>query len=96
MKEFFGFFLMTDSADRGWEVFALMALGILAAVLFTFLEYRFPQRAFLFVAANAMVTVVLFGVFLMIGAGLSELLLCLLFLLFVRLLFVFGKERGKS
>ncbi len=96
MAEFLDFFLAAQSGDAFLKVLIAIAAGLLLAVLFTFSEYRAKTVAWLFVMANAFLAAVLAAVLLVLGAGLSELLLGLLGLLLVRVLFIFAKERDKT
>ncbi len=94
MKEFWTFFL-GGNEDLALTLLLLLA-GLLASVLFTYFEYRIQKAAWLFIAANALTASALAIAFLVLGVSLSVLLAAFLLMLFVRVIFIYRKERDAS
>ncbi len=97
MNNFFNFFFTTSDGSGKELITALIVClaGVLAALVFTFFEYRAKKFVWLFIAANAVSVAAVTAVLLFIGASLSELLLALMLMLLVRVTFVFAKERDR-
>ena len=89
------FLLATDSAANFPKVLVFMILFLAGAVILGFLEYKL-RRKWIWITANALLCAFAVVVFLISGAGLSEVLLYLLAFLFVRLCFVMWEGRNKT
>ena len=88
------FLLTADSGENFPKVLLFMLIFLAAAVLLTFLEHRLRAK-WVWIALNAVLLTAASALFLVLGAGLSELLLFLLLFLLVRLVFVYFEGRGK-
>lgn len=91
---FWDFLLTADSGENFPKVLLFMLVCLAVAVLLTFLEHRLRTK-WVFVALHAVLITVSAFLFMTLGAGLSEMLVFLLFYLLVRLCFVFFEGRGK-
>lgn len=89
------FLLTAESGENFPKVLLLMLIFLAAAVLLAFLEHRFRTK-WVWIALDAILVTAASGVFMALGAGLSELLLFLLLFLLVRLCFVYIEGRGKA
>jgi predicted membrane protein len=93
--KFWDFLLTADSGENFPKVLLFMLIFLAAAVLLTFLEHRLRAK-WVWIALNAILLTAASALFLVLGAGLSELLLFLLLFLLIRLGFVYIEGRGKA
>jgi hypothetical protein len=93
--KFWDFLLTADSGENFPKVLLFMLIFLAAAVLLTFLEHRLRAK-WVWIVLNAILLTVASALFLVLGAGLSELLLFLLLFLLIRLGFVYIEGRGKA
>jgi predicted membrane protein len=92
--KFWDFLLTADSGENFPKVLLFMLIFLAAAVLLTFLEHRLRAK-WVWIVLNAILLTAASALFLVLGAGLSELLLFLLLFLLIRLGFVYIEGRGK-
>lgn len=93
--KFWDFLLTADSGENFPKVLLFMLIFLAVAVLLTFLEHRLRAK-WVWIALNAILLTAASALFLVLGAGLSELLLFLLVFLLIRLGFVYIEGRGKA
>ncbi len=91
---FWDFLLTADSGENFPKVLLSMLAFLAIAMLLTFLEHRFRMK-WLWIALHAVLVTAASLVLMMLGAGLSEILVFLLVFLLIRLLFVFFEGRDK-
>ncbi len=98
MKDFLWSLLMTAESGSGEKfpiVLLVMLLGTAVAFLFAYCE-RKCDILWLWIVLNALLVSVTVVLLMMLGSGLSELLLTLLFYLLVRVAFVAAEGRDKA